>query len=137
MSEAISGTEPPHVAALMRATGTEEAVTTMTVFKTRVDVIDGMHVHNELMDTISWREKLWLVPKWQRARTAGSRQPVRLIRPELFQFERPAAPAAEEDYYLACAVPKTVLDGLAAAAETIVFEVVEVPPIEFPIPTLQ
>src|SRR5258705_6763544 len=82
-----------------------------------------------LLDTISWQGKLWLVPRWQQARTEGNRQPVRIIRPQLFQFERPVTPQAGEDYYLACAIPKTILDGQVASEESIVFDVVEAPPI--------
>ena len=110
----------------------------MTLFKTLVDVI-GVEpfVETGLLDTISWQGNLWLVPKWQRAKTDGNRQPVRIIRPQLFRFERPVLPQAGEDYYLACAIPKAILDGRSASGETIAFDIVEAPDIEFPIPTLQ
>jgi hypothetical protein len=61
----------------------------MTLFKTLVDVIDGPHGQTGLLDTVSWQGKLWLVPRWQQAKTEGTRQPVRIIRPRLFQFESP------------------------------------------------
>jgi hypothetical protein len=109
----------------------------MTVFRTRVDVIHGQYVQTGLLDTISWQGKLWLVRRWQQAKTEGNRQPVRIIRPQLFQFERPVMPLAGEDYYLACAIPNAILDGQAASEGPIAFDIVEAPPIEIPIPKLQ
>jgi hypothetical protein len=109
----------------------------MTLFKTLVDVIDVPFGQVGLLDTISWQGKLWLVPKWQKAKTEGNRQPVRIVRPQLFQFERPDSPQAGEDYYLACAIPKAILDGQDVLGGPIAFDVVEAPEIEFPIPKLQ
>lgn len=89
------------------------------------------------MDTISWRGHLWLVPKWQRAKTEGIRQPARIVRPRLFQFVRPKVPQHGEDYILTAAIPKAVLDGQQVSSDIVEFEVVEAPNFEAPIPTLQ
>ena len=109
----------------------------MTVFKTRVDVVDGLWEESGLVDTISWRGQLWLVPKWQHAKTPGNRQPARIVRPHLFQFERAKNPQHGEDYFLACAIPKAILDGQCVSDGVVEFEVVEAPDFESPIPKLQ
>jgi hypothetical protein len=109
----------------------------VTIFKTRLDVVDGPWEQLGLMDTISWRGQLWLVPRWQRAKSAGNRQPVRVIRPKLFQFERVRRPQNGEDYSLACEVPKAILDGQQVSGNAVEFEVVEAPDFETQIPNLQ
>jgi hypothetical protein len=105
----------------------------MTVFTTEVDVVDGDNGEQLRLDTISWRGMLWLVPNWRASKTAGKRQPVRIIRPHLFQFEK-TRPGQAADYSLACSISKAVLDGLSASEATKTFDIVEAPPIEFPIP---
>jgi hypothetical protein len=107
----------------------------VTIFKTRVDVADGPWEQPGLMDTVSWRGELWLVPKWQRAKTEGNRQPARIVRPRLFRFERVNNPRDGEDYSLACVIPKSVLDGQTVSGDGVEFEVVEVPDFESPIPS--
>jgi len=109
----------------------------MTLFRTLVDIIDFPTVEFGLLDTISWQGKLWLVPKWKRAKTDGNRTPERIIRPQLFQFERPISPQHGEDYSLACLIPKPILDGQDVLGSPVEFDVVEDPDIEFPIPNLQ
>jgi hypothetical protein len=102
-----------------------------------VDVVDGPLIQPGLLDTISWRDNLWLVPRWQRAKTEGLRQPVRIVRPHLFQFERAINSQAGEDYSLAVAIPKAVLDGQFSSQSATTFEIVEAPEVEIPIPKLQ
>src|SRR6266699_1095493 len=109
----------------------------MTLFRTLVDLGDGLSSQTGLLDTISWKETLWLVPKWQRAKTEGHRQPVRIIRPILFQFVRHVLSQQGEDYSLACIIPKTVLDGLPSSEDAKMFDIVEAPAIEIPIPIRQ
>jgi hypothetical protein len=109
----------------------------MTIFKTRVDVVDGPWEQPGLMDTVSWRNQLWLVPRWQHAKTEGNRQPVRVVRPRLFRFEQAKNPQSGEDYFLVCAIPKAILDGQSVSDGAVEFEVVEAPDFETPIPTLQ
>lgn len=106
----------------------------MSVFKTRIEIGDGITIHPCFVDTISWRGQLWLVPKWQPGKTAETRQPVRLVRPELFAFEHPVEDTGRADYYLTCVVPRTILDGRKTSGESIVFDIVEAPEVEFPIP---
>jgi hypothetical protein len=106
----------------------------MTIFKTFVDVVDGDQVQSAVLDTISWRGQLWLVPKWQSGKTEGTRLPVRIVRPRLFAFEQPSHPQHEEDYSLVCAIPKAILDGQPALGGVVEFESVEAPNIEYPIP---
>jgi hypothetical protein len=109
----------------------------VALFKTLVDVVDGLDGQSGLMDTISWRDKLWLVPRWQPAKVEGYRQPVRIIRPRLYQFARPKLPEYGEDYSLSVAVPKAVLDGQPSSEDAKMFDIVEAPAVEIPIPTLQ
>jgi hypothetical protein len=109
----------------------------MTVFRTLIDIIDGLSVQSGLMDTVSWQGKLWLVPTWKHAKTEGTRQPARIVRPQLFRFEKPTNPQSGEDYYLACVIPRAILDGQAASNGPVVFDIVEAPPVESPIPKFQ
>ena len=109
----------------------------MTLFRTLVKIIDDSGLETGLMDTISWNGRLWLVPKWQRAKTEGNRQPVRIIRSKLFELDHPPMSQAGEDYCLACAIPRAILDGQTVSGQTIAFDVVEAPEIEIPIPRLQ
>ena len=109
----------------------------MTIFKTRVDIVDGPWEQPGLMDTISWKGQLWLVPRWQPAKNAGNRQPVRVVRPRLFQFVRPKVPQHGEDYILSAAIPKAILDGRQASGGAVEFDTVEAPDFEAPIPKLQ
>jgi hypothetical protein len=109
----------------------------VTIFKTLVDVVDGPWEQAGLLDTISWRGQLWLVPKWRPAKTAGNRQPVRLVRPLLFQFVPSKKPQHGEDYSLSAAIPKAILDGQQVLDSAVEFEVVEAPDFESPIPKLQ
>ena len=110
------------------------AETQAMIFKTLVEISDGLSVHPCRMDTIWWRENLWLVPKWQLSKTEGNRQPTRLVRPQLFSFEQVPAMQAGENYYLTCVIPKTILDGQIVSEGPIIFDIVEAPEIEFPIP---
>lgn len=109
----------------------------MTIFKTRVDVADGPWERPTLLDTILWRGQFWLVPKWQLAKTSGNRQPVRIVRPRLFQFVRPKVPQHGEDYILNAAIPKAILDGQQVSGGAVEFDTVEAPDFEAPIPSLQ
>jgi hypothetical protein len=109
----------------------------VTLFKTLVDIVDGLDGQTGMMDTISWRDKLWLVPRWQLAKTEGYRQPVRIIRPRLYQFARPKLPEYGENYSLSVAVPKAVLDGELSSEDAKRFVIVEAPAIEIPFPTVQ
>ena len=104
------------------------------IFKTLVDVVDGPHGQQLLLDTVFWHENAWLVPRWQAAETAGTRRPVRLVRPELFRMEQSHSPKFGEDYFLACAIPKSILDGRGASDLPVKFLVVEAPELEYPIP---
>jgi hypothetical protein len=66
----------------------------MTVFTTEVDVVDGDNGEQLRLDTISWRGMLWLVPNWRASKTAGKRQPVRIIRPHLISVRKnPSGPS--------------------------------------------
>jgi hypothetical protein len=93
------------------------------LLKTLVDVVDGPNGASLALDTVLWRNALWLVPKWQQAKNAGMRQPTRIVRPRLFQFEKTHS-QQPEDYFLACSISKAVLDGRAVSEETKTFEVV-------------
>lgn len=108
-----------------------------TAIKTLIDVTDGAYGQTGLMDTVSWRGSLWLVPKWQQGKTARTRRPVRVVRPLLFHFARQTHHPEGADYTLSVAVPKAILDGLAVSDGTVEFEVVEAPEIESQIPSWQ
>jgi len=108
----------------------------VTIFRTRVFLVDGRHVQEGLLETLSFEGKLWLVRHWKPAKTAGFRQPVRLVRPTLAAFEKANPPKAGEDYFLAIEVPSEILDGLIGSESAEAFEVVEAPAVEIPIPTM-
>jgi hypothetical protein len=105
-----------------------------TIFKTLIDVVDGPNGQTGLYATILWRGVPWLAVGRRQGETAESYQPIRLVRPRLFRFETRNPPHRGEDYFLACEVPKAVLDGRASLEETKKFEIVEVPEVEIQIP---
>ncbi|HSV26221.1 MAG TPA: hypothetical protein VLJ17_24755 [Xanthobacteraceae bacterium] len=108
-----------------------------SVFKTRLFLTDGPFEQEGLLDTISWRGKLWLVRRWRAGETEGYRQPMWLVRPLLASFERPTFPQWGENYVLIERVPNTILDGRVESGDTERFEVVADPPIETRLPTVQ
>jgi hypothetical protein len=101
----------------------------MSITKTLVDITDGLSQRACRMDTILWQGRLWLVPKWFPAKNDGSRQPARIIRPQLFVFEQPKAGMVGVDHCLSCAIPKAILDGRVVSEESIVFDIAEAPDI--------
>ena len=106
------------------------------VFMTLVDVVDGDQGQKGLLTTVLWREKLWLAAGRRPGGSVGNYLPARIVRPHLFQFEEPDLPQRGEDYSLACAIPKAVLDGRALLEESKRFEIVEAPAVEIPLSTL-
>jgi hypothetical protein len=105
------------------------------VYQTCADVSEDRYGKTILLDTILWRGVLWLVPKWQRGRIEGFRQPTRIIRPRLYQFVRVSPAQMGEDYSLAVLIPKRVLDGQPSLEDAEMFDIVEAPPVETRIPT--
>ena len=108
----------------------------MDVFKTLVDVVEGDQGQPGLLTTVSWRGELWLAAGRRAGGTAGNYLPARIVRPHLFRFEKPDPPQRGEDYFLACVIPKAVLDGRASLEESKRFEIVEDPMVEIPLSTL-
>jgi hypothetical protein len=104
------------------------------IFKTHVEVMSGAYPQALPLDTISWRDALWLVRDWQPAKTVGMRQPVRAIHPRLYRFDK-ARLEQGADYSLVCIVPKAVLDRRPSSEDAKMFYIVEAPAVEYPMPT--
>ncbi len=84
------------------------------VFKTLVDVVDGLHGQSLLLDTIFWRGAPWLVGGRLPTENGKTQRPTRIVRPLLFPFLPPQTRQLGEDYILSVAVPKAILDGQQA-----------------------
>jgi hypothetical protein len=103
--------------------------------KTRVDVWDGRFVRSRLLETILWRDVLWLVGGRSPTKNGKTQQPTRLIRPRLSHWAKVKdRPQSGEDYTLNVLLPKAILDGQAASGTAVEFDIVEAPEIQLPIP---
>jgi hypothetical protein len=102
------------------------------IFKTLVDVTDGHRLQPLPLDTILWRDLLWLVGGWQLTKNGQNRRPTRLVRPDLFDFRQSNSAQDGVDYTLSVAVPKAILDGRGASGSAVTFQSVEAPEVEFP-----
>jgi hypothetical protein len=101
----------------------------MKVLKVGIGSDDGT-IHK--CDAIEHEGKLWLVPEWLDVPAQGVTKPRRIIRMDTLRHQRMKNPAYKLDYVLNDYMPKAVLDGKAPPEQACLYEIVELPEIEFP-----
>jgi hypothetical protein len=82
------------------------------------------------IDTIKWRNSLWLVPEWLDAPEEGWSTPARIVL--LAQFQHQVLDGSGEwalDFLVNDAVPKAVFEGTMSPQQAKRFVVIERPPI--------
>lgn len=106
----------------------------MKIFKTMGGIDDSNTV--DIIDTIQYQGKLWLVPKWLDYPDLGVRKPARLIRIDSVPHQKlKPGSGYPADLLLSVPVPRSAVDGHSTqpgpAGE---FEVVLMPDIAVPLP---
>lgn len=98
----------------------------MKIYQTFVATYEDMKDTQvvDLIDTIKFKNKLWLVPKW--IQKTGCVKPERIVRPLTDAF---LPTDLNADYLLARSIPTTLLSGDLAPEEKDFYEVVEDPEI--------
>jgi len=87
----------------------------------------------EIMDTILYEDKLWLVPEWLSPPDGGWQTPKRIVCIHDLQYQDMSDSEMPADYLLTYPVPKSVLDGETDIVEGRKYVVVERPDIRFQI----
>jgi hypothetical protein len=108
--------------------GKEVAMAEAIVIKKTLVWIAGKNV--EIVDTIEYDNKLWLVPLWLVEPSSQLRKPVRLVRLDCLEYEQNGSQPAV-DFRLNEILPKYLFDQTISDRQESRFEVVESPGIWF------
>jgi hypothetical protein len=110
---------------------------TMKIMKTLVGLADAPQII--IVDTISYKGKLWLVPKWLETPALGVRRPERMVPIDDLPYQKiewkPGGFPA--DYSLEHSIPTPVLTGALDQGKDSGYEVVASPDIHYPLRTAE
>ena len=98
----------------------------MAILKTLVSMEGEGLVY---MDTIEYEGKFWLVPEWLDIQRAGWSRPARIVC--LSSLPHDKSQSQTHQFFVRNLVPKDVLSGERQPLPTELYEVVNLPPIEF------
>lgn len=102
---------------------------TPKVFTTLVSIDDSNELNH--CDTIEWKGKKWLVPKWLVAPTEGWKKPERIICLDNLKHQKIGA-GFGADYLLNDPLPRSVVEGRGPSPAEGSYDVIEAPDITLP-----
>jgi len=101
----------------------------MQIFRTIVSYANS--VGKDVIDSIFYEDKLWLVGEWSAAPSEGWQQPARIVCIHDLPYQNLSDSEMPADYLLTVPMPKSVLDGETDTVKGHKYEIVEFPDIRF------